>query len=387
MLNKEEIRELLQRYQQGQCSREEVMMIESWYQQQLDKSTWDFQPGEEALIGARIKARIHEKLHMGAPADSQPAPLRAGWKKWYSMAAASLLLMAVAGGSYWRWHHTDVIKQPSVASTPQDVAPGGNKAILTLGNGSQIILDSAANGSLAQQGNTQVQKLVNGQIVYHTLKSEPAEIVYNTLTTPRGGQYQLRLPDGTQIWLNAASSITYPTAFAGKERMVAVTGEVYFEVAPDADKPFSVKAGDMTVDVLGTHFNVNAYADEKNKYATLLEGKVKIVRGDRTQLLHPGQQASITAAGEMELIKEIDVEQVMAWRNGKFIFRDKEDITAIMRQISRWYDLEVEYRGTVTKHFWGSVSRQLNASEVFKVLEATGGVHFKIEGKKVIVMP
>jgi transmembrane sensor len=386
MSNSEQVRMLLQRYRQGQCSPEEITIIENWYQQLLDKSDWDFQPGEEALTGERLKARMSERLQ---PVSAQ-APLKAlpfYRRKWYKMAAAACLLLLLAAGA-WHWLGTTPLQPQKV--TPivlHDAAPGGNKAILTLSNGDHIILDSTSNGQLPPQGNAQVQKSGSGQLVYQASAAATTSIVYNTLTTPRGGQYQLRLPDGTQIWLNAASSITYPTTFTGKDRSVSITGEVYFEVAANAQVPFRVKTGATTIEVLGTHFNVNAYTDEATVNTTLLEGSVKVVRGQQSLLLTPGRQASINAEGVITQPTNVDLDQVMAWKNGKFIFGDKADIYTVMRQIARWYDIEVEYRGAVTQHFWGSMSRETNASQVFKLLEATGGVHFIIEGKKVIVLP
>lgn len=386
MPNSEHIRILLQRYREGRCTPEEIQLIENWYQQQLDKSAWDFQPGEEAITGNRIKARMLERLSL----SGETTPVKAipfYQKKWYRMAAAAgLLLLLAAGAKYWMGMSTPPPAQKA-APMVQDAKPGGNKAVLTLSNGEHILLDSAANGQLPQQGNAQVQQVVNGQLVYQATANNASSIVYNTLTTPRGGQYQLQLPDGTQIWLNAASSITYPTTFAGKERSVSITGEVYFEVAPNVHQPFRVKAGSLAIDVLGTHFNVNAYTDEASVSTTLLEGSVKVSKGNQSRQLAAGEQANISPEGQMTYIKHADLDQVMAWKNGKFIFGEKADIYTVMRQIARWYDVDVVYEGKVNQHFWGSMSREANASQVFKLLEATGGVHFVLEGKKVTVMP
>lgn len=386
MADSEKVRILLQRYREGRCTPEEIQFIENWYQQLLDKSQWDFQPGEEALIGARIKARMMERLQRSATAPAvKTLPLYR--RKWYrGAAAAGLVLLLAAGTRYWMGISSPP-PAPGIAAVTQDALPGGNKAILTLSNGEQVVLDSAANGQLPPQGNTQVQKVVNGQLVYRSAPENTGSSVYNTLTTPRGGQYQLQLPDGTRIWLNAASSVTYPTSFAGKERQVSITGEAYFEVAADAQHPFRVTTGSMAVEVLGTHFNVNAYPDEAGISTTLLEGSVKIVRGKNTRLLAPGEQANLSPEGQITHVKNVDLDQVMAWKNGKFIFGDRADIHAVMRQIARWYDLEVVYQGNVQQHFWGSMPREANASQVFKLLEATGGVRFMLEGKKVTVMP
>jgi transmembrane sensor len=387
MPNNKQVSTLLHRYCQGQCSPEEIMIIENWYQDLLDKSQWDFQPGEEALIGASIKARMNERLNLHRKVR-QLKVIRPVHRRWYPVAVAgSILVLVLAAGTCF-WSGYPVKQDRQVKQMPaNDVLPGGNKAVLTLANGEKIILEGAANGRLAQQGNARVQKLVNGRIVYQADNERSAGIVYNTLTTPRGGQYQLGLPDGTQIWLNAASSVTYPTAFVGKERTVSITGEAYFEVAPNARMPFRVKTGEQMIEVLGTHFNVNAYPDEPSVNTTLMEGRVKVIQRNQSQLLAPGEQASVYPSGQIGLVKKADVDQVMAWKNGKFIFGDKADIKTVMRQVARWYDVDVEYRGTVAQHFWGTVSRQMNAAQVFRLLEATGGVHFIIEGKRVIVMP
>ncbi|HQW45168.1 MAG TPA: FecR domain-containing protein, partial [Chitinophagaceae bacterium] len=278
-------------------------------------------------------------------------------------------------------------KTPIVKTTPEknDVAPGGNKAILTLADGSTIILDNAANGSLTEQGNTKVIKLDDGQLAYNTLNEKPTEIVYNTISTPRGGQYQLTLADGTKVWLNAASTLRFPATFSGNERKVELTGEGYFEVAKNAAMPFKVSVNNMTVEVLGTHFNINSYSDEASIKTTLLEGAVKVTNGDAVQMLSPSNQAQLTADGEIRLNRNVDIEDVVAWKNGIFNFSGTA-IENIMRQISRWYDLDVSYEGAISKEtFSGVVSRNSNLSQVLKIMEQAG-VKFKIEGKKIIVM-
>lgn len=279
------------------------------------------------------------------------------------------------------------IQQQSIADLKADIIPGGNKAMLTLSNGSRIVLDSAADGILAQQGNASIIKLANGQLSYQQRGGKSAdEILYNTMSTPRGGQYKLILPDGTQVWLNASSSIHYPTAFAGNERKVEVTGEAYFEVVYDAQMPFKVIANGATVRVLGTHFNINAYGDESTTKITLLAGAVSVSKGQASTLLNPGQQAQITRNSEIKRSNDVDVEEAIAWKNGLFWFNGV-DLPGIMRQLSRWYDIDVQYEGSIPqRHFTGHVFRHLNLSEVLKILELSH-VHFRIEGKKLIVTP
>ncbi len=319
-----------------------------------------------------------------AGAGEQHTAVRRMGRKWWAAAAVMLL---VSGSAYlWMNHHKN---EPPVAAAgkplPHDVLPGGNKAILTLANGGTIILDSTANGTLAQQGNASVVKLANGQLAYTTAGKETGPVLYNTMTTPRGGQYKIQLPDGTDVWLNAASSITYPTAFTGSERTVTVTGEVYFEVAKDKAKPFHVKVNNLFVDVLGTHFNINSYGDETAVKTTLLEGSVKITAGKENRMLRPGEQAQV-AQHRVTVVSNADIDQVMAWKNGLFNF-NKLSLQEVLRQLSRWYDVEVVYQGTLTpRKFGGEIQRDLNLSEVLDGLRETG-VHFSIDGKKLIVTP
>src|SRR6185312_909605 len=278
-----------------------------------------------------------------------------------------------------------ISKTESIQSNKNDVTPGTNKAILTLANGSSIILDSVANGTLTTQGNSKILKL-NGMLSYNTLKNKSSEVLYNTISTPRGGQYLLMLADGSKVWLNAASSLRFPANFVGKERKVELLGEAYFEVAKNAAMPFKVKVNGMEVEVLGTHFNINSYENESTIRTTLLEGSIKINKNNSSSLLKPGQQAQMNKAGEIKIINDADVEEAIAWKEGKFQF-DRADIHDIMRQLARWYDVDVEYKGTVSSHFGGTISRDVNLSQVLNMLHLTGEVKFQIEDRKVVVMP
>lgn len=310
-------------------------------------------------------------------------------KMW--MVAASVIIILVAGVSYFfiKKNGNEGLKENIVKShtLKNDIEPGGNKAILTLANGSTIILDSAQNGALSHQGNATVIKLGSGKLSYQKVKENNlGEVHFNTITTPVGGQYQLELEDGSKVWLNAASSMRFPTEFRGKERKVEITGEAYFEVKHDASKPFHVLVDGADVTVLGTHFNVNAYNDDGLMKTTLLQGSVKISKENKKVLITPGEQAQIeNQSDKIEIEKEVDVEQVMAWKNGKFIFKDA-DITNIMKQLERWYDIKVSYNTNITKEqFVGVISRNVNLSEILKMLEKTGAVKFEITGRNVIV--
>ena len=316
----------------------------------------------------------------------------------FRWAAAAVLLGGVAAWYLLTAKNTKPLQQ--TVALKHDRPPGGNAALLTLSDGSTIALDSARNGVVAQQGNTSIAKLGNGQLVYQAAANhEPGATsrtsqaasgpAHNTLTTPRGGQYRLILPDGTAVWLNAASSITYPTAFRDVERSVKITGEAYFEVQKDKTRPFRVifqsGADSGVVEVLGTHFNINAYTDEEVVKTTLLEGSVRVLSKTST-LLKPGQQAQLDDKGRTIVMPDADVEDVMAWKNGRFHFEDA-DIRTVMRQIARWYDVEVVFEGRVTtEKFEGDIPRNSQLKDVFKILELSK-VHFKIEDKKVTVMP
>jgi ferric-dicitrate binding protein FerR (iron transport regulator) len=324
------------------------------------------------------------------PFSTEPVRKISGrWKKY--IAAAAVIL--IAGAAFFMLYHQQGTKpQNSIVQqqSNNDIAPGGNKAILTLGNGNKIILDSAHNGLLAQQGGSKVIKTDSGKLAYNNISNEkPTATVYNVLSTPRGGQYQLTLPDGTKVWLNAASSIKYPTAFNGKDRTVEITGEAYFEVVHDAGSPFRVKAKTQVVEDLGTHFNIMAYDNEVAVVTTLLEGKIKIYRDKRSMGLTPGQQVAYYGEnGGLVISKNPDLDQAIAWKNGLQSFSNA-DVQTIMREVERWYDVDVSYEGEIEKRsFNGDIPRSANLSEVLKLFDVNK-IHFTIdaEKKKIVVRP
>jgi ferric-dicitrate binding protein FerR (iron transport regulator) len=326
-------------------------------------------------------------------------PLIGGRRRWMRRVAAAAVLILIACGGYLAvrpgWEKDADVAASSASRN--DIAPGSNRAVLTLASGKQIGLDSIGNGLLASQGNSSIVKLDSGVLSYtrqRALKSKQVALAYNTLTTPRGGQYQLVLPDGSKVWLNAASSIHFPTAFTGKERRVEITGEAYFEITKNAAMPFTVKKGNLEIQVLGTDFNVNTYDDEASMKITLVEGSVRVIQHatGRAQLLKPGQQAQIGKTGEVTLVEHADIDRVIAWKEGRFEFHG--NIEGIMRQIARWYNVDVEYRGNVVKRAYaGAISRYENISKVLQMLQLTGTIHFEIlkdtsEGKtgKIIIV-
>jgi hypothetical protein len=300
-------------------------------------------------------------------------------------------LLICCTGAYL-WFPSTPTGQPVAAGRPtvqHDVNPGGNKAVLTLANGTTVLLDSAHNGVLTSQGSAKITKVGSGLLAY-TLQhpgnagKQQQEVEYNTLTTPRGGQYQVVLPDGSKVWLNAASSIHYPTVFTGRQRKVQITGECYFEVAGNAAMPFIVEANNIEIHVLGTHFNIMAYNDEATTTASLLQGLVKIVRGNTTLLLHPGQEAQVDGNGKVELVKDANMNEAVAWKDNLFWF-ENDDIQTVMRQLSRWYNVDIVIRGNIPDRFTGSIPRNITFSKVFEVLQKTGSIRFSIENEKVIV--
>lgn len=315
---------------------------------------------------------------------------------WRRTAAAVLILALGALSTYLLMKEDRPKEYVSGTSLKQtDVMPGGNKAVLTLAGGQSIRLSDTGNGKVAAQGNVNILKKGQGLLSYQVNPQSAKEqnksmLQYNTLTTPRGGQYRLTLSDGTRVWLNAASSIRYPTAFSTEKRIVEISGEAFFEVAKDASKPFIVKKGDLEIKVLGTAFNVNTYDNESALKVTLLEGSVKVAAGDQqSALLKPGQQAMINASsakGVLKLVAHADIEKVVAWKNGLFVFHN-DDLGSIMRKLGRWYDVEVSYEDNnmISSHFTGAIRRQVTLSEVLKMLELAGGARFKIAGRKIIV--
>lgn len=342
----------------------------------LIEDTNHFQPDE------RRKSRIISKVFGRQMPVRLKEILKGRVVRLERLAVASVVGLLISAGIFLMWHRPGVeTRQHTFVLKENDLPPGGNKATLTLANGKQIVLDTLISGETLKQG---VSAIINrrGHLAY-TPESKTGEVAYNILTTPRGGQYQLTLADGSKVWLNAASSIRFPTHFVGKERRVQITGEVYFEVAKNAAMPFKVEAGNMEINVLGTHFNVNSYNVVKT---TLIEGLVVVASEGTTLALKPGQQAQLTTIGKIDLLEKVDLNETLAWKNGLFQFNNA-DIETVMQQIARWYDVEIIYEGNVTKLFGGSIPRNMSASNVFKALELTGGVHFEIEGKTIIVKP
>ena len=323
--------------------------------------------------------------------DSRVVNIRRRIVRWV---AAAIVIFSVGGGLFYLTRSGNSSSTNPVAQAPtHDALPGRSGAILTLASGKKVLLDSLANGLVATQGQTRVS-IQNGQLVYDATSIElAAPVSYNTMTTPRGRQFQLILPDGSRVWLNAASSITYPTAFTGNERKVSITGEAYFEVKHSDRQSFQVEVNGIEVSDIGTHFDIDGYSDDQVTRVTLLEGSVKVsasaTSSDKTaqsRVLSPGQQAYVQeGSGVIHRSSDVELDQVMAWKNGSFIF-DKANLDVVLRQLSRWYDVEVEYQGNKVPDIkiWGEMKRDLTLSQVLSGLGKIG-VNFEIEGKKLIV--
>lgn len=332
--------------------------------------------------------------------------LRVIRSKWVQVAAILILAAGLSAGYIFRNSDTDRTQAltgktglPAVGAA--DILPASSQAILTTANGSRIVLNELDSGTITTQAGVKVCKTKDGKVVYQfgtqvkntqTDEAAPAdkhrnETATNTITTPRGGQYQLILVDGTKVWLNAASSLVFPVNFQGSSRTVTLTGEAYFEVAKSKTRPFIVHTGDIDIQVLGTHFNVNAYQNNKGVVTTLLEGSVRLHKGNVRRVLKPGQKGT-TLFGQSDIsVQRADLNQVMGWKNGNFIFDESMSIADIMKEVSRWYDVDVEIKGDLTsKRFGGTVSRYKDIHELLNNMELTHAIHYKIQGKKVIIM-
>jgi len=333
--------------------------------------------------------RLDSRLSEEDP-EWQGTPVRrVGWKRY--LVAASLIGVAFLGSLlYMRSHHDAGMaidtSAPVASHLKNDVAPGGNKAVLTLADGSSVMLDKAEKGAIANQGATRVMKTAEGKLAYNILTERPTELAYNTLTTPAAGEFEVLLPDGSKVWLNNASSLRYPVAFTGKDREVELKGEAYFEIARNSSQPFKVRVDDMLVDVLGTSFNISAYQDESTIKTTLVSGAVRVSKGDTRTLLKPSEQVLLNSVGKLSVLKDVDVDGVVAWKSGYFHF-ERADIKTVMRMLARWYDLDVRYEGPVTDRlFGGDIQRDLNLSQVLEILQKNQ-VHFDLDGRKLTVRP
>ncbi|RQO74664.1 hypothetical protein DBR43_04565 [Pedobacter sp. KBW06] len=371
-----DVQRLIDKYLAGNASPEETGMLESWYTQNAHQNTELDYPQD--LLAKKEKG-LHEILAL-EQLHSEP---RVKHWKWPRIAAAAAIVIGLSTFLYLNIRKSGQTDQ-LIAAQVKDIAPGKNTATLTLANGKKILLSNAVNGELAKESGVVITKTAEGQLIYEIRDQQAGSSTeMNTLSTANGEQYRLLLPDGTSVWLNAASSLKFPSSFSGlAQRRVELTGEGYFEVKKDQSHTFVVSSGAQEIEVLGTHFNVNAYADEHSIKTTLLEGSVKI---NKHTVLKPGEQSSYLESGSL-LLKQVDVEEAISWKEGYFRF-DKKDLRSIMRNISRWYDVEIVYKDPRLEKlsFSGTVSRYSNVSKILEILELSKEVRFILEERRIIV--
>jgi len=381
---KDHYQQLLQRFLDNNCTPGETEELFNFLQQ--DAANRLLLEEMKASFSLPVKkdqgpwrGRVRQNLLLA----TQPVKVVPLYKKWLPRVAAAILLLATATFG-WQYFHTEKNVTPAgkLANTKPEHLPGGNKAVLTLANGTTVVLDSAAGDAIPSQGATKVIR-INGQLKYEAGQAESNAVVYNTLSTPRGGQYKIELPDGTLVWLNAASSLRFPTAFNNGERIVELNGEGYFEVAHKADMPFKVQLRSGAVEVLGTRFNVMAYQNETKVKTTLLQGAVKVTHNTYSARLVPGQEASWAADGSNITVMPTDTEEAVSWKEGFFQF-NKAPLADVMRQLQRWYNVEVRYEGSSKREFWGKIPRNVKLSEALKILEFSN-IQYSMKGDTIII--
>jgi transmembrane sensor len=384
MLTKEEFVLLYEKFETGQCTPAEIELLNN-YQDELYllEDNWEDTAEEKQIVHNRIWQRLKQSRNL---------PIKKSKNYTWLKVAAILLVTLSIGIGFVKYRHNST-QQAFSKITPvtkqTQILPGSNKAFLTTADGKTITLTDAKNGQLATQAGIQVNKTKDGMLVYQVAgtnspQTDPGAV--NIITTPRGGQYMVILADGTKVWLNSVSSLRYPVAFNGDTRSVELTGEGYFEVAKNKQKPFIVKANGNNVEVLGTHFDISAYSDDKAVTTTLLEGSVRLTKGAVTTMLTPGQKG-VSVNGRADInVQDADTEQAIAWKNGLFFFKNT-DIRTIMKQASRWYDVDVDFLDNLKdKEFGGKLSKYKDISELMHNLELTGTIHFKVEGRRITVM-
>jgi transmembrane sensor len=382
-MDKQAFVELANKVAGGLANEQELSLYSNYINQFKGNSEWNSQ-----LMGneAEAKNELFNKIHTGLTVKAIPFYQKTTFKY---LIAACIALVVTAIGAVFYSNNLNSLKNKNKIALENDVAPGGNNAVLTLADGSQVLLNDTDNGKIIEEKGISITKAKDGQLIYRIIdrganstSNTEQVIAYNTITTPRGGQYQVLLPDGTQVWLNASSSIKFPTYFSAKQRNVTLTGEAYFEVSKDKTKSFVVNVDEMSVEVLGTHFDVMAYKDEESINTTLLEGSVKVTKNNESRILKPGQQAKVK--GGIQVVEA--AADVLAWKNGLTSFIDA-DIRTIMRQVARWYDVEVKYEGDIPRRlFTGEISRKANLSELIKIIKLSN-IQLKLEGNVITVMP
>jgi transmembrane sensor len=392
-MKKEEVQKLVDKYLHNTATAEETEKLFQWYRTEMNAdSQWNFDLDEDE---ENLKSFIFSQIEVPESTDNQFKPQR----KYYSLVAAASVLFFIASALYFflrtDYNITDPIPVKVVVNpVVNDIQPGGIKAILTLSDGKKIVLDDSQNGVVINQGGIKIHKNSEGVIEYTLSNSsneqrvnqkQETQLVYNIIQTPVGGKFQLNLADGSKVWLNSASSLRFPVFFAGDTREVELKGEAYFEVSKNEHKKFSVRSGNQTVEVLGTHFNINAYSDEPSITTTLIEGAVRVIElnSKKSQILKPGEQSKVDSDIR---IQRKDIQAELAWKDGYFYF-ENASIETVMRQLGRWYGITARYESELPEHhFEGAIATNLTLLEVLEILQKSN-IHFRLEGKEVVVMP
>ncbi|WP_247237597.1 FecR family protein [Telluribacter sp. SYSU D00476] len=374
-MNENELEKLLQRFRDGTCTQEEKELLELWFEKTAGESEWNWESKlQRELVKQQILANIHQETQNGL---SQPRRL------WSIMRVAASVAIVLFAGWYFLIRSTsDLLQKQDYREVA--VTPGSNQAMLILSDGSSVLVGSAASGVLSKDGSAEVVKTEEGGLEYKKSGIPASANIRNTLFIPKGGTFNVTLPDGSRVWINSATRITYPADNSGTERLVELSGEAYFEVRPDKERPFKVLSGNTEIIVTGTHFNVSAYEDEKMVATTLAEGQVIVKKDEASLILRPGQQALSSAEAPL-VAREVDVESMLAWKEGYFVFDDM-DLHSVMKVVARWYDVEVEYEaGLPSRRFGGTFSKSKDLDGLLSYLEQLGTIHFKRQGKKVMV--
>lgn len=404
-MNKNKLEKLLRLFADGEISREEYDQLFDYIRLNPDDEHFNtaidsvfsnskkfntINSEDRELIFQNIIRNKHFYIDNQDETNIDP---KYSYRLWYQVGIAASIMILLTTGLYFYTNRAPVqtLSVKIVEPKAEVISPGDNKAILTLSDGSEIILEDAKNGILANQAGISIQKTSDGELLYsfsnaaNAVTPESKEnVIYNKIETPVGGKYLVNLPDGSKVWLNSSSSLRFSALFNGNTREVELSGEAYFDVSKNKSKPFKVKTKDQVVEVLGTQFNINSYSDEGPIKTTLIEGSVKIIYKDKVVLLSPGQQFQPKESALK--VVEADTEEVVAWKDGYFVFKN-EDIRSIMRKLSRWYNVDVSYSGNIPDvGFGGNISRSKDISEVLDVLQLTNAVHFKVEGRRVTVM-
>lgn len=391
-MNKLNSRQFIKDYLKDKLPAKQKARLETWYLLKAEESDTPEPQVDYETLDAKIWTKIMDEVNRSEQAEVKVRKLSGTYKNLIRFAVAASIVL-IAGISYLLLNHENARDDRFVIAKELDFPAGTNKAQLTLSDGRVIDLDNQNNVKIAVEAGVEITKAADGKLVYKAIEKLHKGAGFNTISTPAGGQYTVVLPDGSKVWLNAGSSLKYPTSFAANGRNVTLSGEAYFEIAhiqgPNGRLPFSVAVvkGNSElerVDVLGTHFNINAYADEPSVKTTLLKGSISVGlnNGQRT-LLKPGQQAKLS--NQQIQLQEADTEMAVAWKDGEFVFR--EDLRSAMRKVARWYDVEVIYEETAPEKLMlgGWMSRGINLSAVLNHIQLTGKVHFKLEGRRVIV--